>query len=200
MSHSDERRRFFRIEDSVRLSLRRLAPDEVAQAIADLERERSDGFGLCTDLTAIGQQVSASLRRIEGAYPDIAEYLKALDRKLDVLARAFLAAEVDVSDKPVRAVNLSASGMALQSREPCAAGTVLEIKMLLLPSYSGIRTLGKVVECDRAGHGEPAEEYPFRLRIDFSFMRDLDRDALIRHVLQKQAEWLRGRKGRDRTA
>ena len=72
---------------------------------------------------------------------------------------------------------IRASGMALQSREPCAAGTVLEIKMLLLPSYSGIRTLGKVVECDRAGHGEPADEYPFRLRIDFSFMRDLDRDA-----------------------
>jgi hypothetical protein len=198
MNTADERRRFFRIDDSVHLSLRVVPQAELSQRVKDLEQDRSDGFALCTDLTAISQQVSASLRRIESAHPDIAEYLKALDRKLDLLARAFLAAEVDVSDKPVRAVNLSAGGMALHGREPFAVGTVLEIKLLLVPSYTGILTLGTVVDCTRLDDTPAEDPYPYQLRIDFSFMRELDRDALIRHVLLKQAEWLRQRKGRDR--
>jgi len=123
--------------------------------------------------------------------PDIADYLKALDKKLELISKAFLTEEVDMMDKPARAVNLSAGGMAVYGRESMQPGKVLEIKMLLLPSLTGILTFGTLVDCLRMEGAELDPEYPYRLRIDFSFMRDTDRDALIRHVLLKQAEWLR---------
>ncbi len=194
MDLSDERRQFFRIEDSVRLTLREVDQGELDRRLENLEINRADSFTLMTDLNAIGQQVSASLRRIESKDPDIADCLKALDQKLDLISKAFLAEEVDMMDKPARAVNLSAGGMAVYGREPMQSGKVLEIKMLLLPSYTGILTYGTLVDCVMMEGEELDPEYPYRLRIDFSFMRDTDRDALIRHVLLKQAEWLRLRR------
>ncbi len=194
MDLSDERRKFFRIEDSVRLTLREVDQGELDRRLENLELNMADSFTLMTGLNAIGQQVSASLRRIESKDPDIADYLKALDKKLDLISKAFLAEEVDMMDKPARAVNLSAGGMAVYGREPMQSGKVLEIKMLLLPSYTGILTYGTLVDCVMMEGEELDPEYPYRLRIDFSFMRDTDRDALIRHVLLKQAEWLRLRR------
>lgn len=71
---------------------------------------------------------------------------------------------------------------------------MLEVKLLLLPTYTGILTYGTLVDCVEVEGEEADAEYPYRLRIDFSFMRESDRDALIRHVLLKQSEWLRARR------
>ncbi len=190
----DERRRFFRIDDSVHMTLRKLSGEELDNRIASLEQNDENSFSLMNGLSAIGQQVAASLRRIELKDPDVADYLKALDRKIELIGRAFLAEEADIADQPARAVNLSGGGMAVQSREPMDENAVLEIRMLLLPSYTGILTYGTLVSCRRLPEDEADPGYPYLLRIDFSFMRDSDRDALIRHVLLKQAEWLRHRR------
>ncbi len=190
----DERRRFFRIDDSVHLTLRKVPGDELETRVESLGRNMNSSFSLMTGLSAIGQQVAASLRRIELKDPDVADYLKAIDRKLELIGRAFLAEEVDIADQPARAVNLRGGGMAVHSRDIMEEGTVLEIKLLLLPSYTGIITYGTLVGCRPLPEDEADPDYPYLLRIDFSFMRDADRDALIRHVLLKQAEWLRERR------
>jgi hypothetical protein len=194
-----ERRRFFRIEDSVHLGLRVIPEAELAERVARLENNVAGSFGLMTGITALTQTVAACLRRIENRDPDVADYLKVLDRKIDLLARAFLSEEADIADKPARAVNLSAGGMAVHSREAMAEGTLLEIRLLLLPSYTGIVTYGAVVGSRpvAAEDGPDTDpEFPYLVRIDFSFMREPDRDALIRHILLKQGEWLRRRRER----
>jgi hypothetical protein len=198
MNDADERRRFFRIDDFVHLSLREVSRDEMDQRMERLEQNMAGSFGLMIGLNAIGQQVTASLRRVESRDPDAADCLKALDKKLELLARAFLSEEVDLGDKPARAVNLSAGGMAVNTREPLAEGSLLEIKLLLVPSYTGIFTYGTLVACHRLEGDEQDPEFPYQVRIDFAFMREEDRDALIRHVLLKQAEWLRRRREQRR--
>ncbi len=191
---ADERRRFFRIKDAVHLSLRVIKKEELDQRLLSLEQNVLDSFSLMTAINNIGQQASVALRRIELNNPDVADYLKAIDKKIDLISKAFLAEEVDISDKPARAVNLSAGGMAVHAKSQLEAGAILEIRMLLLPSYTGIVTYGRLVDCVSLEGGIEDPEYPYLLRIDFSFMRDADRDALIRHILQKQAEWLRRRR------
>lgn len=106
METNEERRRFFRIDDSVRLSLRRVSQGEMGKGLEHLEADIADSFSLMSSLNAVSQQVSACLHRIENKDPDIADYLKALDRKVDLLGKAFLAEEVEMVDQPARAVNL----------------------------------------------------------------------------------------------
>lgn len=197
MKNHDERRRFFRITDSVHFSITPVPEGKLAQQVENLDYQVDNGFTLMATLEALTQQAAPSLRRIEAKSPDTADYLKIIDKKLDLIAQAFLAEEVDLLNQPSRAISLSASGMAVHSRDSFNPGQALEIKMLLLPSYTGIRTYGTVVECTQLDETTADPAYPYQLRIDFSFMRDTDRDALIRHVLLKQAEELRHRRERQ---
>ena len=189
---SRERRRFFRIDDSVRISLEPVDAEEVTERFERLERQLPGSFSLMTSLTAETQQAAAALRRIEGRSPDVAQCLKTIDRKIELLARALLYEEADIARRPIRPVNLSAGGVAIHTQEAYRPGLLVQIKMLLMPSFTGVVTFGKVVEC--RAEPSPDGEFSHLLRIDFSHIREQDQDAIIRHVLMKQAEWLRHRR------
>ncbi len=138
--------------------------------------------------STIGRHLAGSLRRIEQRDPDVADYLKALDEKITLLAQSFLADEVGVTGQPVRPVNLSAGGLALDSGEPLEVASQVELKLLLLPSYTGVVALGEVI---RVSEVTENPEYPYRLHINFTHIRDSERDALIGHILRRQGEMLR---------
>ena len=48
-----------------------------------------------SSLAAITAQMTAGLRRIENRDPDLAAYLRAIDQKIEVIGRAFIAQEPD---------------------------------------------------------------------------------------------------------
>ena len=185
--NDSERREYFRIDDSIKLSYREVEKQELPTDLDELEYKASGGLTVMSRLTGISQQLSTALHRIEQNNPDIADYLKSLDQKLELLAQAFLSKESELIEQSDQPVNLSAGGMAVESPDSIAVGACLEIKMLLLPSYAGILTYGEVVSCNPEGEG-------YCVRVDFSYIRDADRDALIRHILRRQGEFLRRRR------
>ncbi len=190
----DERREFFRIDDSIQVSYRLIDGDELTNRIEALEQGMEENFTLMTRMQAISQHLSASLHRIEQRDPDIADYLKALDEKINLLGQSFLAQESELIAQPSKTVNLSAGGMALDSAEPLEIGAQLEIKLLLLPACIGVVAFGEVV-----GVVDSAEnaDYPYQIRINFRHIRDVDRDALIRHILRRQGQMLRKQRERQ---
>ncbi len=187
---TDERREFFRIDDSIQVSFRQVDPDSIPTDID--ERMQNDRFSVMTRMQAISQHLSASLHRIEQRDPDVADYLKALDEKVNLLGQSFLAEEKELIGEPSRSVNLSAGGLAMDVTEEMAIGDLVEIKLLLLPSYTGVLAYGEVVGVDP---NPPSEEgYPHHVRINFTLIRPTDQDALIRHILRRQGEMLRERR------
>lgn len=192
-AHQDERREFFRIDDTIRVSYRKLDDKALAKHIETLEQGNGGSFTLMTRLQGISQHLSASLHRIEHRNPDVANYLKGLDEKINLLGQSLLAQESDLLDQPSEAVNLSAGGIALDSPEMLQVGTHLEIKLLLLPSYTGIVAFGEVVGVMSAAEGDDSS---YRLRINFVHIRETDREALIRHILRRQGQMLRRQRER----
>ncbi len=187
---ADERREFFRIDDSIRLSYRVIGAHEVPLDIE--ERVHNDRFSVITRLQAISQNLSASFHRIEQRDPDVADYLKALDDKITLLGQAFLSEEGELLGEPSRDVNLSAGGLAMDVAEALAVGDRVEIKLLLLPAYSGVLAYGEVVGVEASA--QPDGDFPHHVRINFTLIRDVDRDALIRHIMRRQGEMLRKRR------
>ncbi|MEJ2068752.1 MAG: PilZ domain-containing protein [Deltaproteobacteria bacterium] len=145
-----------------------------------------------TRLQEISQHLSASLHRIEQRDLDIADYLKALDEKINLLGRSFLTEERELLEQPAQAVNLSAGGLAMDSDKHIKPGSMVELKMLLLPSYAGVLAYGEVVHLEEAHAVYP--DFPYHVRINFSLIRPADRDALIRHITRRQSEMLRIRR------
>lgn len=188
----DERRRFFRIDDTVNLSYRILTAEELPQRLEQLKKGAVSDFSVMGGLTLINQQMSAHLHRIEAAYPDVAAYLKALDKKVELIGLALLHQAAGISDQQTVPVNISAGGISFASNEDLQQGTMLELKVLLLPSMTGILAFGEVVGSER--NDDPDAGHPYLLRIDFTHIRDADQDVLIRHLLRRQGDMLRQRR------
>jgi hypothetical protein len=188
---SENRRRFFRIDDAVRLSYRALDADEVADQVARLAEGLGGSFALMASLSAVTHRMSVSLRRIEQRSGDVAAYLRALDQKIETVARALLLQDPSLPAMSEAPVNLSAGGLAIVTGECLPVGTPLEIRLLLLPTLAGILAFGAVVECTEPPAGEGHPPGSRLMRVDFTHIRDEDRDLLIGHMLRRQGERLR---------
>ncbi len=185
---SDEKRRFFRIEDLVHMTCNVLDEQVFQEKIELLDKGVSEQFLILSDLAAISSEMAATLRKIEVVSPDVAEYLKSLDLKIDILGRALMTEELDVSIDAAVPVNLSAAGVGITISRPMPVDSNVEVKMILLPDHIGIIALGRVVGTSECDDGK------FLIRIDFTHLRDTDRDVLIRHIMRKQGEMLRERR------
>ena len=186
----DDRREYFRVDDAVRLSITPVPEDQLSSVYERLEQNIANGFTVMSSLAAISAEMAVSMRRIENSDPDVAAYLKALDRKIEVLGRAFIAQESELIAESASPVNLSAGGMGVLANECYHSGQVLEIKMLLFPSFTGVLMYGSVVDCVPL-ETEQDPDYRYKLRVAFTHMREQDRDLLIRHVLRRQSKELR---------
>ena len=192
-----DRRNYFRIDDTVRMSLRRVQPEELEARLDRLEHDLAGNFTVLSSLAAITAQMTSGLRRIENRDSDLAAYLRAIDQKIEVIGRAFIATEPELVAEAAVPVNLSAGGMCAGVEEHYGPGTDIEIRMLLFPSFTGLMIYGTVVECAPAEVDHPSDRYQEVARIEFTHIREQDRELLIRHLLRRQSDQLRDRQERD---
>ncbi len=188
---NEDRREYFRVNDSVRVSIRQVPEDQLDTLLQRMQQNFTDGFTVMSSLIGISAEMAVSMRRIENSDPDVAAYLKALDRKIEVLGRAFISQESELLEEPAHPVNLSGGGMGILLNECYRPGQVLEIKMLLFPSFTGVLMYGTVVDCEPVDERDRDSGYSYRMRLAFTHMREQDRDLLIRHVLRCQSNALR---------
>lgn len=187
-----ERRRFFRIEDNIILFFREVDARELNQPLGAAE-PIMDTFSLTAELDLLTLESRSQMRRIERDYPPVAEFLQVLEQKIDLVARAILANDPELSRQPTRRVSLSASGLAFESEENYALGSTLELKMVLPPEMVGVQARGRVVYSQQT-----RGEFPvYQVAVDFAELADKDRDLLIRHVVRKQMRHLRSRNQAD---
>ena len=75
------------------------------------------------------------------------------------------------------------------------AGALLEIRMLLFPSFTGLMIYGTVVETCQVKEAPDGVmgRYRHLARIEFTHIREQDREILIRHLLRRQSDQLRDR-------
>jgi hypothetical protein len=190
-SDNSERRSFFRVDDSVSLSFQLITKQEMEDKIEREDLEPEGSFTVMSNIASINQNMAGIMHRIEGGEPDIAAYLKAINSKIDIIGKALLAKESDLVEHPAQPVNLSASGMAFYAPEPVTKGSILELRLLLMPSFTGIVTFGEVVGCDSV---QDSDGYSNLIRLNYINMVEKDRDLLIRHVIKRQGEFLKKRR------
>ena len=195
----DDRRNFFRVDDTIRLSLAQVPEDEFEERLERLDHDRAGNFTVMSSLAAITAQMTIGLRRIENRDPDLAAYLRAIDQKIEVIGRAFITEESDDIAKHAVPVNLSAGGMCVGSKEAFEPGSHVEIRMLLFPSFTGLMIYGTVIDScmPSADAGADVQQFEQIVRVEFTHIREQDRELLIRHLLRRQSDQLRGRLDED---
>lgn len=192
-----ERRNFFRIDDTVRLSLRVVPADELEDCLDRLDHGLAGNFTVMSGIASITAEMTLGLRRIEKRDPELAAYLRAVDRKIELIGRALIAHEPELSAEQAVPVNLSAGGMCIGVDQTFAPGTLIEARMLLLPSLSGLVIYGNVVESSAVAAEQTRGRFGHLTRIEFTHIREQDRELLIRHLLRRQSAQLRDQQPQD---
>jgi hypothetical protein len=191
MTKTEDRRGFFRIDDEVNLFYKKIdkklvnEPHHVSDNILN-------SCSLSTALNTISQESALLLRRLDKNLPEVADYLRLIDTKINLLVQAIMMQGFQFKENDTRNVNISATGLAFNCEEVLQENDYLEIKILLISCMAVIVTYGRVVYCKS---NEPnSSQYPYFVGVNFINMKDDDREMLIKYVVKEQLQQIRDKK------
>lgn len=182
---SEERRRFFRIDDEVAISFHSLDEDYGGEDSDDLAEinEMQQEFHVSLEV-----QIRQAMVDVRAQYPKLAPLLDLMNQKINLLH----ANETVVEDAPVlRKANLSACGVAFTWGEALPINQQLMVNIYLQPNHELVRSKAHVAGVD------PNPDYPSQseeshiVRLDFDEMHHAFQEVLIQHVVQRQGHQLR---------
>ena len=189
---NEEKRRYFRVNDTINLLHKVIDEDDVDK----LSHVTNDVLGNCTlpvALEVLNEEARMLAPRLERRDPEFFDYLKILDTKINLIAKAMTVRDDEFSKHDKREVSLSGAGLAFTNPEPIEVGTLLELRMLLTSCLAVIVAFARVVQC-KAIADNPSET-GYEICVEYINMKDEDRELLVKHVVKKQLQQLRDKNG-----
>ena len=183
MSSQDDRRQYYRIEDRVPMRLTAVEGCTDAPDMEQLEREIPSSFKLINTLQEIESEASVNLSSLQGTNPGIVDYLRTLNKRLDLIG-GYIAEQEFNKARNNESVSLSGNGFRLINDEGFAIDTILLIEMLLPYKRTGIHCYGRVIESNQQDDG-------FSIAVTYETIREVDREAIIRHVIRQESKLIR---------
>jgi hypothetical protein len=181
-----ERRGFFRINDDVVLTYHSLNREAYEKLENKASNNAVNSFNLKARFAALDQSLRPVMSRLRQHSEDLARCISAMDEKLEMLAEVLFHRDNDVESLPSQEVSLSAGGLSFHVQKALEPESILQVRMLLMPSGIGIEAYARVVYCRRVKEYEVGR-FPYKVGVEFQHLREEDSDLIIRHVLCKEA-------------
>ena len=172
-----ERREYFRVEDRALLRFQIIEAEAARNQPAESFFDDGELFWLMRELRTIERENHNLLRAIAEQSRDLAQYLRGINRKIDLLASAVLARDPVQGALP-QEISLSEGGLSLVVEPRLAVGCTLAFELTLLPEHVGVVGYAEVI----ANRDEP----PQRTVLRFLRLPDADRQLIARHIFQVQ--------------
>lgn len=182
-SSQQERRRFFRLDDDIRLRYQPVTQEQMDTPAASL----FPSYDLRSMLANHDTHIEHLLSELRVKEPLVAELVVQLNQKYQCLADQVIADKVAVTGEthPVVTVNISACGLSFIAAESLAVDAYLHIDMILLPGNQRVTCYARVVACEALA---PAG---YRWRLDFYRLRSVEQELLIQHLVKRQTQLMR---------
>jgi hypothetical protein len=182
---SDERRRYYRIEDEVCLAFEAIEQTEIDDRLEDFWANEH-AFSIRNNYNLQIEQHIADRHMIEKKMPELARYLGVLEKQIDLISEKLIADDADV-DMTLICANLSAQGISFVAQKTPGQGELVELKLKLLPSEMRLVIIARVVKIE---NDSGQEQDSARISLDFENLHEADREILIKHMHAKQLESL----------
>ena len=186
-----EKRRYFRIDDTVNLSFRVLKP------CAPELKLSTDIIDDSEMLEMVDAELDTLTNSLWDADPKFARAIGLLNQKVNLLAAhnrpsiEELMAQYD-HQYPGIDVNISATGMAFHCDVKLEVGARLDMLLFLKPSVSGITLTGTVLSTEVVdSDGQPS----YNTCVEFD-IEAKEKEQLVQHIVRKQVETI----GKERQA
>ncbi len=187
MSGTVERRRYFRVQDSIELAYRILAPNEDIDDKLRLEQVWSGRQA------ALEKRIQAIQERVQRSFPEVAELFDLLNEKVNLLAASEAQASLEIDQAPrEQAVNISACGIAFFAAESIPLASRVLLHLRVQPDSQLLSIIGTVIAIE-TDHDQEAP-HNVLIRADFTDIKEDHQELLIQHVIQCQNRELRRRR------
>lgn len=187
-----ERRRYFRIDDSMGIACRRLSGEE-AKAFVSQSKDQGGNFDFAANFD---NRIQTLLDACRIQSPLAAELVDLMNKKLN-----FVIQQMDIDSElmhqiayRMRQVNVSACGIAFECEEVFEKGQFLQVDIMLHPSELHLVAMAEVVECSALDMKDGDSEASCFVRLDFSEINNHDQELLIQHIVKRQSLLLKQRR------
>ncbi|WP_045857894.1 PilZ domain-containing protein [Teredinibacter purpureus] len=188
---SDEKRRYFRIDENVGIGYEFIERHKSGQ----LAHKDTQAFGARMEniLDIIEEQdakIDHLMATLADQNPVVAEVIGLFNQKLERVINHLLMDSHTLSRiaHKVKEANISACGIGFVNNEFVEEGASLRLQLLFSPGNLAIETNGRVVSCSSNGDGES-----YYWRIDFFGMSKKDQEDLIQHIVKTQGSQLKNK-------
>lgn len=192
MSDGRNRRTAVRATDRVLLAYKKVTPEKYE----DIAEDYRQGISIYTQEGMGDVQIyigaHTALERLRKKDPDLADYLRHLDNKLNILMKRVKGERSIFDALKMQKVSISGSGIAFFSFEEFAPGDIIELHLALLPTYTYLYFFAKVTQCDQDSEHQGRPIY--RIGSEFALMMEEDREKLVQHNFKQQSLALRSRR------
>lgn len=187
--NSQERRRFYRINDRVSLNYRVVQPADLEKEIVRTSRKQKEMAELRNAVYAIDARLDVINQQLKEDNPVLAEVLTLFQRKI-ALHESMLGIDDfdDSAFSQAREINLSANGLAFDAETPLSEGSCLKLELVTYPEHHYIRVFANVVKCYQL---QDDRSSGYHVAVEFRSISNEDEEKIVNHIFKKQAEELK---------
>ncbi|OUR76322.1 PilZ domain-containing protein [Colwellia psychrerythraea] len=139
-------------------------------------------FKLATDMSTIDQSALRSLQGLGNSASQLVSFLNQQSKKIDLLI-GYILSQQDESQHRYQGIKFGGGGIKFITPKAFNIGQLLELKIFLLESHCAIYCYGEVIEVNSANE-------LFTHKVTFHFIREEDRETLVRSSLHEQSKQL----------
>jgi hypothetical protein len=184
---------FFTIEHAIRVNFKTVAAGFTLPDVDDLGDHMPYAFRVASEATAIDAQALRPLRNMGEHAVELANFLNAQSRKIDLLMSLVLQQQDDPS-LAYESVKFGGGGIIVKCDEAYEPEQIIELKLFLKEEASAIFCYGEVISCERVD-AQSSEQAPeqYHVCLIYNCIREEDQDLLVRASLHLQTAQLRKR-------
>ncbi len=177
---------YFQINESNRVNLYAVEPSAVPKSNAELEADIPNLFKLTNEINELEQASLRPLRNLGDVAQELASFLQAQSRKIDLIMSHILASE-QPDDKTNYCDSYGGGGVKLTSTEVYELGQTFRTKLFLQHEASAIYCYTELVAIEKC------DDNKYQYTLLFTAIRDADQDLVVRAALHAQTRQLKKR-------
>ncbi|BBN81529.1 hypothetical protein PA25_15140 [Pseudoalteromonas sp. A25] len=177
---------YFQVDETNQVNLKEVSAEQVPETLAELEAKIPALFKLATEMKELDHSMLSPLRNMGDLASELAAFLQAQTRKIDLMMSHILATEQPDEDN-IFCDSYGGGGIRFSSDVEHPIGSAFRTKLFLRQEAAAIYCYSEVIAVQKLSSEK------FQHTLAFSIIRDEDRELVVRASLHAQTRQLKKR-------
>ena len=180
---------FFLIKHKLNVNVLAVEKERVPN-LGLLEEHMPYAFKIAGELASIEAQALRPLRNLGSHAAELAQFLNAQARKIDLMM-SYILHQQDEESLRFESLRFGGGGIEVISNQAMALGQSVELRIFLTEEASAVFCYAEVISCTENENTD--EDLSYNVAFIYSRIRETDQELLVRASLHLQAQQLRKR-------